>query len=88
MIIGLIVTTVSIFISLVALILPAWRIPDDIIGVLAYGVDMGNIINGFFALKALIIVFGTIMIFEGALIATRLVFGLISVIRGGGKIDI
>lgn len=76
------------FTKLFDLILPSWVIPDDIMTAVDFGFSMAWYFNEIFPINACIKVFLLMLTFEFSLLLVKLVFGLISYIRGGGHVDI
>lgn len=88
MITTLIVTIISIFMNLVSAILPAWRLPDVIVNAFSTFINAIVIFSAFDSFVAIATVLIVIFSFEITILTARLIAGLLSLIRGGGKIDI
>jgi len=88
MIISLFLTVCAYLFNFISWMLPDWTlpavIPDTWSGLVAYF----NIFNGFFPLNTAFNCFLIILGFEIAIIISRMLFGLRSLVRGGGNVDI
>ena len=70
------------------LILPSWALPDTMMTAVTTGFQIVWFFNEVLPISACIQVFMLIIGFEFSLLLVRLVFGFISLVRGGGKVDI
>ena len=88
MLITLLIYIVSILVEVISFVLPAWGLPDYLIDGALVAINATLFYNSLFPLfeiiKCIILIFG----FEVVIILARLVMGLISILRGGGKIDV
>ncbi len=88
MITGIIIRIISLLISLTSAILPAWRFNDNIVNVISEVWGKIMIANGFFPVTTCLKIALIILSFETTIFLARTIFGLISIIRGGGKVEI
>lgn len=88
MIISLFLTVSAYFFNFISWMLPDWILPSRIITTWEGLIVYFNIFNGFFPLATAFNCFLIILAFEIAIIISRMLFGLISLIRGGGSVDI
>lgn len=88
MIISAIIYVFSILLRVVAFIAPEWRLPDFIL--IGFDYFITNIVlwNNFFPIWAVTKCIIIIIAFQLALTLARITMGTLSIIRGGGKIDI
>lgn len=88
MITTLIVKLISIFLKLITALLPAWALPSYILE--AFFDFTGQILffNGYAPVVAFFQVIIIVISFEIAIITARIITGVMSLIRGGGKIEI
>ncbi len=88
MITTLIVNLISVLLSIVSVVLPAWRLPDYIIDSFRGAIDILLVFNFALPVNAAIKSFIIILTFESTILFARLVLSLITIIRGGGKIEV
>ena len=88
MITGLLLWIINILILLVCAILPAWSLPTWLLEMFTEIGSAINLFNDYLPLVAALQVFLLILAFEIAIMTFRLGMGLISIFRGGGKVDI
>lgn len=74
--------------SLIGALLPEWRLPDYILNSFSSGMDHVLFFNNYLPIVAGFKIFILILSFEVTLILARIIFGVISVVRGGGKIEV
>lgn len=84
----LIISIVSVLLTVFSLILPSWALPSYIVNSFTSGIQYIYFLNEFLPLNAIIKSLLIIFSFEVIILSARLVVGLISIVRGGGKIDI
>lgn len=88
MITTLFVNIISVFMGLVSAIMPSWRLPTYIISAFEDSLNVLYVFNGYFPVDACIKVGIIIFSFHITILTARLIFGLISIIRGGGKVEV
>lgn len=88
MIVELLINVADLIASVLAWLLPDWKLPDFLISSYTIGYNSFMMFN---VVLPLVAIFNCLMVFilyYFFLLMSRLAFGLISLIRGGGKIDI
>jgi len=88
MLTGILLWIINILILLVCAILPAWSLPGWFLDMFVEISNAINLLNDYLPLVTALQVFLLILGFEIAIMTFRLGLGLISIFRGGGKIDI
>jgi len=88
MIVSLLLLIASLFYALTAAILPNWSLPDPLISALD-SVTLGfTLFNTVIPLTTIASCAFIILIFHFSIIGLRMVFGGLSLVRGGGKLDL
>lgn len=88
MIIGIFIKIISVFLALVSAILPTWQLPSEVIAPFSLIAGYLTILNAYFPIGVLLQCILIALAFEACVLTIRLVLGILSTIRGGGKIDI
>jgi len=88
MIITLFLTISSYFFSFIAFLLPDWILPHYLTEVWENSISFLALANGYFPIEAIVKIFILILMFEFFILVSRLIMGLISLVRGGGAVDI
>jgi len=88
MIVSLFLQIIAWLMNFISFLLPRWSLPDYIITSWNGSIGFLALANGFFPIHAIFKVTILVFAFEIALIVSRLIMGLFSVVRGGGSIDV
>jgi len=88
MITTLIIYIVGLLIDVLSFILPTWALPVWLVNGWATAMQAILFYNNFFPLNEIIKCCIIILAFEIVILTARLVVGVISIVRGGGRIDI
>lgn len=88
MILDLIITFWGGLIAVLDWLLPNWSLPDYMFTFMDETNGIVMMLNGFLPVKAFIICLGLVLSFEGGILLFKLITGFMSLIRGGGKVDI
>jgi len=88
MIITLFLNISSYFFGFIAFLLPDWILPHYVTETWNGSISFLALVNGFFPVNAVMQVFILILMFEFFIIISRLIMGLVSLVRGGGNVDI
>jgi hypothetical protein len=71
-----------------AWILPSWRINDDFLSGFITVIESALAFDAFFPVITLLAVITTIISFEFIVLVAKAGVGILSIVRGGGRIDI
>lgn len=88
MITGMIIKIVILLFSVIGAIIPAWKLPNYIIDPVNEVAGFFNLLNGYLPMTAFLKVLILIIGFEITIMTAKVVLGILSLIRGGGKVDI
>lgn len=88
MVTTLIVIVISLFMGLIGAMLPTWRIPEYIMTTFDNSIGHVLLFDGYFPVTEAFQVAILIIVFETTILTARLIMGLVSIIRGGGRIEI
>jgi len=88
MIVTLILKLITMFVEVLTFLLPKWAIPDYIVNAFQVITDQISGLNSILPLQEILNVLVLGILFEIAVLFFRLLFGLISLVRGGGKVDL
>ena len=88
MIVELLIDLFSIFTGVISKLLPNWSIPDTFINAFSYLGVYSLKFNAVLPIKAIITVLFIMISFELIIIGIRIITGLLSLLRGGGKLDV
>jgi len=88
MIMTLLIKTFSALISFMAWLLPGWKLPEYLIEVFVEFIGFILIWRTTLPVETILTCLSIIIGFELALLSTRLILGLFSLLRGGGEIKI
>jgi hypothetical protein len=88
MILTLIISIITLLIKIVEVILPNWGLPDSLVNSSAYFLEQVYMWNTYFPIKAFSYSILMVLGFHLIVMTWNFASGLISIIRGGGKINI
>lgn len=88
MIVAILFMIVNFLIKILIFFLPSWNLPAEPFNYLAQGYYTIIQFSDIFPVQTFFIVLSLILTFELFMILARFGAGIISIIRGGGKIDI
>lgn len=88
MIFDILLSMFSVLISFFAMLLPNWGIPADVLEGVRYFFQYAFVIDGILPVTTIFICVSTILVFESFILISKLIGGIISIIRGGGDLEI
>lgn len=88
MILTILFNFVEFLFDLISILLPSWRLPIEFINAFEYVVLAVLSWDAILPMSEMLIVMSVIITFEVSILFTRMIFGFLSIIRGGGKIDV
>lgn len=88
MIVEILIKIANYFVKFMVWALPEVSLPEEIPGTLMTFINYAMSFNGFLPMKLIIYFFGFAILIETSFFFINLIFGIISLIRGGGKIKV
>lgn len=74
--------------TLLGWLLPVWQIPDKFVDAFSWALNLIFQWNGVLPVRSMFYILTVIITFEIMILLVRFIAGFISVIRGGGKVDV
>lgn len=88
MIFGIFIEIFSIFLKLISKVLPSWDLPQEVYYYLGQGAEIFSSLDFIIDTSLIFTAITIIISFEIVVLTFRLVSGLISLLRGGGSVDL
>lgn len=88
MIFAFILTITSYLMIIYYTLMPSWRLPSEFLYPLENFTQFIALLNGFIPIQEMFSIIIIVIIFESSLFLTKFLLGFLSILRGGGKVDI